>query len=383
MPGRSGCLSGDGRATLPSAIPARVGFLTVTDRFYFPGTVACVNSIFHHHPDAHVVVVDHEEKGLSRKQAALLVSGGSHVWKSGKFARPGRHMGAWELKAYAASDLAGAFDLLVGIDSDCVLCASVTDKIRRSYQTGRFLGGKDGDGMTYDASYAVFGIRPGSRNRKYMSSSLYFCPTSPSNVAILRRWAECSTQAVYNGQGPFPGYGDEDLLNSLIFIMKGPGGIELLENATWSQHWRYWDDVIVHDQGVFRNTTFGGKRQRSLHCPAGEKFWERRYRDRVATTNPAQAVNYAWWLYLFWFGRCQDRSSDPAALFPGTFRHLRRDVVRYFEQIRQFDPAVTLEELPPLSSLRRKSGEKPATANAVKRRRLAPKHAGSKPGQKG
>jgi hypothetical protein len=341
--------SNAGEPFVAGAFSCRVGFLTVTDRFYFPGTVACLNSIFQFHADADVIVVDHEERGLSTTQSGLLEAGGARVLKSSQFASPDRFMGAWELKAYAASDLASRYDLIVGIDSDCVLCAGVGDIVARSWMSGRFMGGRDGDGHVYDESYAVYGIRPGSRNRKYMSSSLYFCPTTATNVAVLERWAHCSTQAQYNGQGPYPGYGDEDLLNSLIFVMTGPRGIELLENATWSQHWRYWDDVMVYERKRIRNVSFCGKRQRSLHCPAGEKFWERRYRDRVMTTNPAQALNYAWWLYLFWFGRCRDWSIDPKVLFPVGYRHLCGDLVRFFDRIQPFDPAVTLEGVPKTS----------------------------------
>ena len=46
----------------------------------------------------------------------------------------------WELKAYAACDLAPQYDLIIGIDSDCVLCAGVGDVAYRALETGRFTG---------------------------------------------------------------------------------------------------------------------------------------------------------------------------------------------------------------------------------------------------
>jgi hypothetical protein len=62
--------------------------------------------------------------------------------------------------------------MIIGIDSDCVLCAGVGDTAYRARSTGRLTGGRDGDGPTYDETYARYGIQPGEHNPNYMSTSV-------------------------------------------------------------------------------------------------------------------------------------------------------------------------------------------------------------------
>jgi hypothetical protein len=62
--------------------------------------------------------------------------------------------------------------LIVGIDSDCLLCTSLHAEIDKCFKTGGFVGGKDGDGISYDQSYQGYGIATPARNDKYMSTSL-------------------------------------------------------------------------------------------------------------------------------------------------------------------------------------------------------------------
>ena len=88
----------------------------------------------------------------------LLELGGVRVLDSDRFDGDGRHIGPWELKAYAACDLAPDYDMIISIDSDCVLCAGVGDTGYRARATGRLTGGRDGDGPTYDETYARYGI---------------------------------------------------------------------------------------------------------------------------------------------------------------------------------------------------------------------------------
>ena len=169
--------------------PLRTAFLTVTDDRFFVGTLATVNSILHYHPDAEILVVNRTDAGLNDHQRHLLERANVRIFDSDLFRAEGRHIGPWELKAYAARDLAPRYDLLIGIDSDCVLCAGVGDVAHRTLETGLFTGGQDGGGVTYDESYAPYGIPPGASNPHYLSTSLYFCPTTPANREILDRWA--------------------------------------------------------------------------------------------------------------------------------------------------------------------------------------------------
>jgi hypothetical protein len=323
-------------------LPPRTAFLTVTDDRFFVGTLATVNSILHHHPDAEILVVNRTDAGLNEHQRLLLGRANVRVLDSDLFRAEGRHIGPWELKAYAARDMAPRYDLLIGIDSDCVLCAGVGDVAHRALGTGRFISGRDGSGVTYDESYAPYGIRPGAFNPHYLSTSLYFCPMTPTNLEILDRWARCTNEAVYNHRGPYPGYGDQGVLNSVIFALRGPDGAEVLDNDTWSQHGTYWDTVLMHDGDRIVNQTRQGQRQRSLHCGGSEKFWEHSHRERILTTHPALTLNYAWWLYMLWFGACRDWTLDPALYLSEGALHLSHDLVNFFGVIRNFSPGLTL-----------------------------------------
>jgi hypothetical protein len=320
----------------------QVTFVTVTDYDFFPGTLATVNSILKFHPHVDVVVVNNLKKGLSEPQRMLLERGGIKIIDSTMFEKGERFIGPWELKAYAACDLAESYDMIIGIDSDCVLCSGVDDVIEQSFATGKFTGGKDGHGPLYDETYAGYGITVGSHNSQYMSTSLFFCPTTERNKAILRRWAECTNEALYNSTGSLPGHGDQGLLNAVIFSELGTEGTDLLENMVWSQHWTYWNSIVAYDDGEFRNYSQSKERQRTFHCGGAEKFWEKSHSDRILEVNQSQSTNYAWWQYLFWFGLCQDFSIDPYQYIPPKFHHLCVDLVNYFPQMRKFDDRITL-----------------------------------------
>jgi hypothetical protein len=113
-----------------------------------------------------------------------------------------------------------------------------------------------------------------------MSTFLYFCPTMPSNRNLLTQWAHCTNQAVYNGRGDYAGHGDQGILNSLMYIRDRGDGPELLDNETWSQHWKYWQSIAVYEQGRFLNYSREKHPQRSFHCGGAEKFWDPSHRDR-------------------------------------------------------------------------------------------------------
>jgi predicted O-methyltransferase YrrM len=319
----------------------RYAFVTVTDWNFFPGTLATVNSVLEFHPLATVYVVENERRPLSAPQAACLANEPRvRVLGSAQFAHGGRHIAAWELKAYAMADLAqrGEHDVLVGIDSDCLLCSNVDAELLYCRESGGFLGGKDGDGADYGGDYAVYGIAVPARNERYMSTSLYFCATNEANVALLRRWAECCTAAVFNGQGPYPGHGDQGVLNAVLFAAGASARVHLLDNALWSQHWCYWDSAIDFEGSAFVNRSAGNRRQRSFHCGGGDKFWAVEHRDRVFGSHPAQIYPYVWFLAMLWLGRCGDGAVDPCQYLPPPSHHLAHDLVHALPMIMQVYP---------------------------------------------
>jgi predicted O-methyltransferase YrrM len=319
----------------------RVGFLTVTDVAFFPGTLATVNSVRHFHPNAEIHVVIDRNLPLTAPQVACLESvEGIRLTDASAFERSGRPLNAWELKAYAACDLSGEFDVLVGIDSDCVLCSNVDDIVARCRATGGFIGGQDGVGAGYDDSYEIYGIQTPAHNPKYMSTSLYFCAVNERNGLSLKRWADCCSAAEFNGAGPYPGHGDQGVLNALLFADRRTEDIELLENRLWSQHWCYWDSTIDFRASEFINHSADGRRQRSFHCGGTEKFWSTAHRDRILDQHALQTYPYVWFLAMLWFGECGDWSVDPCQWLAPESHHLIADLVHFLPQIMQvFPPA--------------------------------------------
>lgn len=317
----------------------KCGFLTVTDRYFFPGTIATVNSIAMYHPDIDIYVIFNHKNPLNNEQMRLLHSSYRvRVVDSNEVAEVGWFVNAWELKAYGASKFLSEVDVLIGIDSDCMLCSSVSDLIDRCYSSGGFIGGADGDGKYYDDTYSVYGIKTPVHNPKYMSASLFFVANSDENRAIFREWCICCNSAMFNGTGSHPGHGDQGVLNALLFAHDATNRMTLLDNRLVSQHWTFWGTAISFREGQFVNVSAEGQRQRSFHCPSGDKFWVIEHRDRVLVRDAYQIYPYIWFLGLFWFGRSHLWSVDPFTYLPDHSKHLLQDLVTFLPMIIQLFP---------------------------------------------
>ena len=310
-------------------------FITVTDRSFFAGTVATVNSVIHFHPDTPIYVVHNEKNPLTATQIDQLSAGATvRVLNSEAFNRRDRYINAWELKAHAAADLSADCDVIIGIDSDCVLCSGVDEEINHARAHGSFLGGRDGDGVDYSPDYEVYGMKTPARNSRYMSTSLYFCAATPTNRKILSRWSDCCNAAVFNGRGPYPGHGDQGVLNAVLFAGNRSQNVELLPNELWSQHWVFWDTSLRFEGGRFVNESMGNLPQRAFHCGGAEKFWSREHRDRLTRTE-GRAWPYIWFLALYGFGACRPRTHSPE---PSENAHLARDLSLFLPQIFNIYP---------------------------------------------
>ena len=317
-------------------------WLTVSDRRFFPGTLATINSILRFHPDAEIAVVESGvfNQPLSEPQRKLLLAQGITIHEANEFAKPGRVLGAWQLKAYAACDLSDGRDLIIGIDSDAVLCSNVDDVAQMSLADGKFRGGKDGNGTGYGTNYAPYGFEVPVRNPSYMSTSLYFAPITDMNRAILEVWAACCDTAVFGPQKEkvFPGHGDQGVLNAVIYKQTRGQNLELLENHLFSQHGVYWTDVIQFEEGRVLNHTAGRQPMRGLHCGGTEKFWSPRHRERLLTTGQSQVWSYAYWLWHLWFGKATDLTIDPMQWMPEESRHLCQDLAYYYDLVEAVEP---------------------------------------------
>ncbi len=314
-------------------------FITVTDVDFFPGTLATVNSILEYHAETEVFVVNRLLHPLSPPQRECLTQDPRvQLLDSSVFELPERHCNAWELKAYAAADLCPNYEVIIGIDSDCLLCSNIHQEIELCFQNQGFMGGRDGIGVTYDENYSCYGMATPQSCSKYMSTSLFLCAVNDENQAILNRWAECCSAARFNDRGPYPGHGDQGVLNAVIFAANRCDDVHLLENDLWSQHWRYWDSIIDFRHGAFVNRSCGGRRQRSFHCGGAEKFWSQPHSGKVQQQNALQSYPYAWFLAMLWFGSLRRWAIDPCQyLSPGS-HHLAEDLVTFFPQIAYIYP---------------------------------------------
>lgn len=328
------------KVTIPKAVRnniRKVAFVTVSDFRFWPGTVAACNSIRHCQGDRCDIIVINSNvraRGLTTEQQAILSKRNIVVRGAQSFAKGDRKLGAWELKAYGCLEVArcGKYDVVIGIDSDCILCSDVNDVVHECSITKCFAGGRDRN-QYYDESFSIYGIEGGTTNRRYMSTSLYFCPLSEGNLRILDRWAACCAASMFGGTGEYPGHGDQGVLNA---VMAGEGcraRVTLLENRIWSQHWTYWRDEVDYDSlsdGML-NRSFGG-RQRAFHSGGTYKFWDIRHSKRVRSAGGRQEWNYAWFLFMISLsGELMDVLQGD-----GKCNHLCDDYEYYGHRIREF-----------------------------------------------
>ncbi len=311
----------------------RLIFVTVSDHYFFPGTAAAINSVLRYHPEARVCVVNNNlhNAGLSPQQRDALKSAGVELVEARAFAKRGRKLAAWELKAYAASDLPDSEDVLIGIDSDCVLCGPVHDVVAEAAATGRFIGGKDCP-VDYDETYVSYGIDAPARNEKYMSASLYACALNEENRRILRKWGHCCNRAEFGGRPDalYPGHGDQGVLNAILFLDRGGDGVRVLKNTLWSQHHCYWQHALELREGRIYNP-YAKDWQRSLHCGGTRKFWTVAHLELLERFQ-THVLNYSWFLSMLWFGRCEVK----ADYFQNGHAHLAESLERYRGQVEEF-----------------------------------------------
>lgn len=319
----------------------RILAYTVSDRDFFVGTLAAVNSFRRYNGlDVDVVVVSSGEfnSPLTEPQVDMLTKANAKVMFHTDFAAPDRVLGAWQLKAYVPADLVDKYDLIIGFDSDLVFCSSVLEVVSESLATGLIMGGRDGAGVIYDNSYANYGITPSPEKTPYMSTSCYFLPVTEANKKIVKLWADRTNSAVYGPQETkkFEGYGDQGVLNACIYAETKHANVKLLDNDTWSQHWTFGNHVIEWNGSALWNFS-ANKKMRTIHCSGSPKFWAKAFSDLRVTTGGSQRWAYAHFLnMLFLAGPEWDR--DPALLIPHNQHHLLPDLIYYHQLIRVMEP---------------------------------------------
>lgn len=329
----------------------RVLAFTVSDRRFFVGTLAAVNSLLHYAKqfpkdcklDIAVVSSGQYNDPLTQPQINLLKNGehlGVKYYPHTHFEKPGRVPGAWQLKAYVAADLAKDYDLIIGFDSDLIFCSNVYDIIKKSLTDGKFRGGKDGADITYGPEYEVYGITQGFRSQ-YMSTSCYFCPVTPDNLAILADWALKTNEAKYGPQQKkvYPGHGDQGVLNAVMVAHKKTNAFETLPNEVWSQHWRYETDVVEWNGTELVNYT-AKKPMRALHCGGSNKFWTMAHSKKRLDGGQSQRWSYAQFLRFLHFGELSVWTLDPLQAIDADFSHVFLDALHYYQLIFELDSTI-------------------------------------------
>lgn len=320
-------------------------FLTVSDRLFYSGTLAAINSLFDHVTrdfEIHVINSGLYNVPLSQPQIDALESHPRitvHHWEEFAESNLPKTLGAWQLKAYAPHYITknrNDFDLLIGFDSDLFFADSIQSTIDRALASGKFMGGKDGDVLTYDESYAPYGFEVPTTTDKYMSSSCYFCPLTSENRAILRDWAKFTDEACYGPQEKktYPGHGDQGVLNAVIHAHNAHENVELLPNQLWSQHWTFENDVLEWDGESLVNHSAEGQNMKTVHCGGTDKFWLESHSIKRRTEGMSQRWAYAMWLRYLFMGEIAPWDKDPMLVICPQSKHLFADLIYYHQLIR-------------------------------------------------
>jgi hypothetical protein len=307
---------------LSDTTPRRIAAFTVTDHDYFPGTLATVNSLLLHDRTVEVWVVEDGSRPLTAAQRRLL-SGHARVRMTDAHALTGERVGdPWSLKALAAGALLARADVLIGLDSDCVLCAPVRD-VLEACAASRGIA----------APVAGAALLP-------LRTSFVAMASTPENQRLTARWASGCRTAVLNGSGLHPLRRDAGVLSAALVEEGAQGRVVPLDSRVWAQDASYWDAVVTQQGRRFVNLSAGGLQQRAFHCAGRIKPWTWEHHDRVTDTHQTQMTGYVWFLAMLWCGPCTDWTVDPFQYLPARCQHLLTDLIDLLPQIYQaFPPA--------------------------------------------
>lgn len=281
-------------------------FTSVSDRDFFPGTIAAINSLLEFHEnlstkDIHIIYYFRKNDALEFLQVEHLQEAGITVHNSILFESWGV-MGAWQLKTYSLKFLMDQCDVLVQFDSDMVFASSVDYEINQTFQTGTIQGGQD-KSEQYGSEYAIYGIPAGSVNNTYVSTSCIFLPMTPDVKTAFSAAVLATQTAMYGPQTrkTHPGHGDQGVLNAVFHANKLP--IAVLPNREWSQHHCFNQDIIALRDGVFINLSDGGLPMRTFHCSGTQKFWDKAHAKTRFTENSKPMWSTVHWYRSLFLGR--------------------------------------------------------------------------------
>jgi hypothetical protein len=290
---------------------SRAAFVTVSDRSCFPGTLAAVNSVLEFHPDADIHVVAHRTLPLAPAQAHCLQTHERvQIHDAHEIDPEGRCAAGRELLSLACRELGTGYEVIAGIDPDCVLCSKVSDLIETCQERDGFLGGN-----------GLFLCAVTAGNRDALARSAHLCGTAPPHAFVSPRRED-----------------RQDGMTVAPAVLERASHANQLDDRSSSLKRSYWNSIIDFRDGNFVDMSASGARQRWFHGAETERFWLREHRDRLIDGHPLQTYPYVWFLTMMWFGGCGDWTLDPCDYLPSASHHLAGDLIQFLPQILQVYP---------------------------------------------
>jgi len=208
-------------------------FAVVCDAGYFPGLRALLNSVWTYHGDAIPVFL--YQRGLNESQLAEVRGHPLGVRLVGLEELPFPSPGMWEAKQQVFAHGLGRVRCVYLLDADLVLTSDVTDVFELA-EAGQIVSSADGGGITYDASYAVYGPRlPGTRHPYLNSGALCLDVVRHWDLAGL--WAFASKYGEYSPEAGaplgLPGHGDQGTFNAIAALLDKPACYHVLPMGSW------------------------------------------------------------------------------------------------------------------------------------------------------
>ncbi len=264
-------------------------FVTMADAGYFPGLLACLNSVYVYHGGRTPVCV--LDLGLTPQQVDIVAQHPAlmRLVPCGPFSS---RAGAWQRKQHCFADLVGVARVVCWIDSDCVLLSNVEDVFDVAGrgkivvplwvdesekmlidQTGRTSGV-----TVFPEGWASYGPHVPGKSMDWFVSS-FVCMDVSRHWDLAAAWAFASRFAWYavpESPLPFVGMGDEAVLVGCVAALNKEPCLHYLPVAEWADS-HFSGPVRIaalHSDGRMEVRSRRDKEQRILHDLCEVKWWK-------------------------------------------------------------------------------------------------------------
>ncbi len=246
------------------------------DNGYFQAVQALLNSIFVYHPELPIFLFHRNFGGdqvawIERHPLKIELRPISHF--------PYHCPGLWEAKQQAMAECMGRARTVCLIDADIVLVSRVDD-VFTSAEAGKIVAGCDATNTCYGEEYRVYSPHLVGRHSRDINSGL-LCIDVQRHWDVIGLWAFSSNYGQYSPHRGYPlglpGFGDQGLLNAILFMLGKEADYEILPHGVWH------DFRGPSAMRIVRRAKGGGlvvenrelrARQRILHCVGYKWWWE-------------------------------------------------------------------------------------------------------------